>query len=388
MVIYGKREVDIMDEIKMLVVDKDFDFKSRFIHYVINSCRNITVQTMEYKEISDMNKHLTYDLISSSQLIITGIEYLEKIKDMIVDNKVPIICLSDNINENADIAEKKIFYIYKYQSASVILNEILKICAEYQIKIRKFNGNGGFSVITVTGASGGVGKTSLCLTFARLRKQLGRRNPLVIDMRSMSDHYMYFPKPELAVHEDMNMFLIDYENQNNEPEKYILRDRYGVAEFSISKDQKTDITELTRKEMNKFLEVIRSWNIFDIVIFEMGNYLNDTSSYLYETSDLIFSLTNQDEKSKLNAEYWENLIYKYSGNKKFIRIENFVGKKNENLKIFLDDEDESDIPSNKYFYQLPYDPDSFYMHEGRNDISLMGRYGAAVDKLMKEAVKL
>ena len=120
----------------------------------------------------------------------------------------------------------------------------------------------------------------------------------------------------------------------------------------------------------------------------MGNYLNDTSSYLYETSDLIFSLTNQDEKSKLNAEYWENLIYKYSGNKKFIRIENFVGKKNENLKIFLDDEGESDIPSNKYFYQLPYDPDSFYMHEGRNDISLMGRYGAAVDKLMKEAVKL
>ena len=114
MVIYGKREVDIMDEIKMLVVDKDFDFKSRFIHYVINSCRNITVQTMEYKEISDMNKHLTYDLISSSQLIITGIEYLEKIKDMIVDNKVPIICLSDNINENADIAEKKIFYIYVF----------------------------------------------------------------------------------------------------------------------------------------------------------------------------------------------------------------------------------------------------------------------------------
>lgn len=376
-----------MDEIKILVADEDFDFKTRFIHYVLNSCRNVTVQTIENKEIIETDKYRIIDLISTSELVITGDEYLEKIKAVSGKSIAPVICLSDILDEGMKVTDENIFYIYKYQSAYVILNEILKICAEHQLEVRKFNSNGEFSVITVTGASGGVGKTSLCLTFARLRKQYGRRNPLIIDMRSMSDHYMYFPKSESALHEDMNMFLVDYENYGNEPEKYILRDRYGVAEFSMSHEHKTYITDLTRKEMNKFLEVIRSWNIFDVVIFEMGNYLNDASSYLYETSDFIFSLTNQDEKSKLNSEYWEKLIYKYSGNKKFIRIENFAGKKNDNLKIFLNDEDD-EFSSNKYYYQLPYDPDSFYVHEGKNDISLIGRYGAAVDRLMKEAVKL
>ena len=264
-----------MEEVRIMILDDDKDFKYRFIHYVVNACKNVSIYTLEEAEVLAMDNISLKNNLKKCTVLVADEILNKRLSHFYEKEQFIYICLTQNNCTHITEMESKIQYIYKYQDASVILARIINICSIQNIEIKRNQSSEKLSIITVTGASGGVGKTALCLTFARLRRQLGRRNPLIIDMRSMSDHYVYFPQTEISEQEDLNFLLLDEERGTSNPEKYILRDKYGVAEFIMPQEHRSDITELNREEMRKFLERIQEWCIFDLVIFEMGNFLNE-----------------------------------------------------------------------------------------------------------------
>lgn len=372
-----------MENIRLLFAGVDDDFRMRFINYMINDCRNVSIFNMNSEKF---RSEAGARRIDSARFDVVAVD-----EELMEESCLPgkNMCMIVFTSEECGTQEKNEGYhkIWRYQSASVILSEILRACGEDGVSIKRSRSNGSFSIVTVTSASGGAGKTSLCLSFARIRRQYTRHNPLVIDMKSMSDHNRYFPKKEYAERVGISELLVDPERCAESPEKYITRDNYGVAGFVMSDEVRSDISSLDREGIACLLKMIENWGLFDMIVIEMDSRLDEASAYLYGESDCIFSLTderrNRDEDK---ADRWDDMISRYSGNDKIIRINNFSGAdRPEEITVQEDDEDQD--TGKVVNFRIPYDPDSFYRSDDHEEISLLGSYGASVSKIVKEAVK-
>ncbi len=372
------------ENVKLLFVGSDDDFRKRFIRYMINDCRNVSIFSMNVEKFRTEVRSRRMDP-SQFDVILADEELLDG-ETVAADDICIIILTESECGEGS--GEARYRRIWRYQSASAILSGILGACSEYGISIRRSRSNGSFSIVTVTSASGGAGKTSLCLSLARIRRQYTRHNPLVIDMRSLSDHYRFFPEKEKRESVGINELLMDPERCAESPEQYIVRDRYGVAEFAASEEIKSDIISLDREGMACLLKMIENWGLFDMLVFEMDGRIDDASAFLYGESDCILSMT--DERRNRDSEVadrWDNMISRYSGNGKIVRISNFSGFDKQDEISFGDDSGSEVSGEQRGVFRIPYDPDSFYRSDGHEEISLLGKYGASVSRLVKEAVK-
>ncbi len=373
-----------MENVRLLFTGVDDDFRKRFITYIINDCRNVSIFNMTGEKFRLEAGARRIDQARFDVVVVDEELVLET--GFSSDEICMIVLTAEECGEQPE--NEDYHRIWRYQSASLILAGILRVCGEDGIMIKRSRSNGSFSIVTVTSASGGAGKTSLCLSFARIRRQYTRHNPLVIDMRSMSDHNRYFPEREKDKRVGISELLVDPERCAENPEQYITRDRYGVAEFVVSDEARSDISSLDRDGIACLLKMIENWGLFDMIVFEMDSRLDEAAAYLYGESDWIFSIADERRsRDEAKALRWDEMISRYSGNGKIIRVSNFCGIERPEEITVTEDEDAEARPDNVVDFRIPYDPDSFYRSDGHEEISLLGSYGASVSRIVREAVK-
>jgi len=375
---------------KVLLIDDDLEFRKRFSNYIAVNCDAIMLSVTG----GSVDKQDVKRMISESELVLID-EKTEGFDEFFSEGIGEWVVLTGRKQEidrstafaeedaayktggnmlagNKDkIGDSNCTYVYKFQSAPDILRSIPQLALYADISASHKFSSSKMSIAVVSGFSGGCGRTGLALTLARFNQQKMKKNTLVISLAQISDindYFIYNGRYKAGYEflggnignirdpgfkQDINMLLLNFvSGASVNPAKFIIKEGSGVSTFILPSDLKNDIVDLDGIHMKRFIKYIDSWQLFDTVIFDMDNGLNDKNLAVYEVADKIFLLSNAGRYKKNSEILWEELIMGRSGVSGVFKIMNFCGETNTRDHILLDEEfyDEKDID-----FMLPWD---------------------------------
>ncbi len=396
---------------RLLIIDNDADFRRRFSGYIASGCSDVSITVGGEEAVCDTvmqgADHIICDEGISAQafsaVIRSGIRctVLRGSGELAGERHYMAsyagfnsggancgdhafeVAAHDDIHENSRALKND--NIFKFQSAADIIRSIPELYEQAAVSGFLSDERRGTSVICVSGMTGGCGRTSFAIALARLIRQKTGGGVLVTGMAQMSDIYNYFTDTGAPGSADMNLLLLNYASGvRTEPSAYLINDEYGVSCVRPAADGVSDLSSMTADELAGFVDHIRSWNIFGTLIFDMDGRFDERSSCLYETADVIYAL-HDDRRCPFGAEdIWREWLAREAGgesDKRIYPVLNYDMSGGAVDRIFYD---EGALRSEKiYAYCLPADPDSFFIKDGRADISMSGAYAAAVDGVRK-----
>ena len=370
----------------MLIIDNDADFRRRFSGYIASGCSDVSItvggeESVRNEMMQGMDHIICDEGISAQSLAAvtsSGIRctVLRSSEDE---------CDQHHYEPDDQEAALKNDNVFKFRSAADIIRSIPELYE--QAAVSGFINDAGsvMSVVCVSGMTGGCGRTSFSIALSRLIRQKTGEGVLVISMGQMSDIYNYFKDTAAPDSADMNLLLLNYASgSSTDPAAYLINDEYGISYIRPSVDGISDLSSMTSAELSGFLSYIRSWNIFGTVIFDMDGRFDERSSCLYESADIIYAL-HDDRRCPFGAEeIWREWLAReagVNGQNRIYYILNYDMSGGAVNRIFYD---EGSLRSEKiYTYCLPADPESFYIKDGRADVSMSGAYAAAVDSVRR-----
>lgn len=376
-----------------MIIDNDVDFRRRFSGYIASGCGGIaiTVGGEEAAEDTVMQgaDHIICDENISAEALtaVTG----SGVRCTLLRGGTPDA--GRTIEKSAgNAAEQEHHEVFKFQSAADIIRAIPELYEQAAVSGFMSDARGGMSVICVTGMTGGCGRTSFSMTLARLLRQKKGENVLVIGTAQMTDLYNYFSdKASSSGGADMDLLLLNYASGVRvDPSAYLISDEYGVSCVRSSPDGASDFLSMTAEELAGFISYIRGWNIFGAVIFDMDGRFDERSRCLYESADAIYAI-HDDRRCPFGAEdIWRDRLAREAGtegdtSKNINYILNYDMSGGAVNRIFYDEES---LRSEKLYDScLPADPDSFFIKDGRADVSMSGPYAAAVDGICRRMAR-
>ncbi|MCI8283997.1 MAG: hypothetical protein HFE90_01825 [Firmicutes bacterium] len=387
-----------MRTIKILLIDKDGDFRKKFSDYMVGNYEDIIITVLEGRD-KDINtiKNMFFenDIVFADERAWTPTFVPEGYKGICV------VMVGEHYGKFSEQPDKNInincIFAYKFQS----IPDILRMIPEFKMGTgRKISGgsrDSSMELIAVSGFSGGCGKTSFAVMLARLNQSRFKRRTLIISLESISDINDYFVQvngnidgqffgEEVNVHktEDMNILILNFlAGISVNMKDFVVKDRFGVSTFILPRSFMNDIVDLGEKHIGEFLVYIEKLNLFDTVIFDMDNRLSAGNAFVYKKADRVFSLCRED-RLKIGSEVvWEEKVIEHCKDRSIIKVMNFCGEVSRADSIVAEDDvyikKESD-------FMLPFDPNSFFVKDGGFDISMVGEYAAAVGYLVNEVM--
>lgn len=396
---------------RLLIIDNDADFRRRFSGFIASGCSDIAItvgdeEAMDAAALQGADHIICDENVSEnviSEVLGSGIRctFLLGNDENISGNESS----PDNIKKYmfsaaAAIADTavKADGVYKFQSAVNIINSIPEIRDQAAFLGLMPDLRSSMSVMCVSGMTGGCGRTSFALALARMLRQKTGEGVLMIGMSQMTDIYNYFTDTGISGSADINLLLLNYASGSRvNASAYLISDDYGVSCIRPPRDGMSDLTSLTAEELAGFISYIRAWNIFGAVIFDMDGRFDERSRYLYKNADIIYAL-HDDRRCPFGVEeIWREWLAHETkeessdgagtglGAERICRILNFDMSGGAVNRIFFDEES---LKTEKiYDFCLPADPDSFFVKNGRADISMSGAFAAAVGHVYKELKK-
>lgn len=390
---------------RVLMIDDDNDFRKRFSGYIAACCRDVSITACgEDSEYETM--------LQSADIIIADDSVSEKARSIISDSDCDIVFLTDtNLLQNAeshdlhgsndysadytdmdkygilakDIKHKRIRYVFKYQSAAMIIKSIPSLW-ELRTETQEAAVSGEkLTIACVTGFSGGSGKTSFSLIAARLVKEKTHKGVLLIGTDCISDISDYFYGSSTESSSDMNLLLLNYASSiSAEISDFLITDRYGVSCIRNPSDGISDFSSLSADDTEGFLKYINSWNLFGTVIFDMDHSSNERNRSILKNADVIFVMCDSRRPifNEGSAEdKWMKTLYDSGGKSKIIRINNFDISSDSlsgvsNYDEFFKNEEITE-------YRLPMEKKGIMKNDYHYDINMSGRFAAAAGDLIR-----
>ena len=367
---------------RLLIIDNDADFRRRFSGYIASACSDIAITVGGEEAAKDAvmqgaDHIICYEDVSAealSAVISSGVRCT-----VLRESEEQGAQKHHKINENTPRSDN----VLKFQRADSILRSIPELYELAALSGSFDDARSGMSVICVSGMTGGSGRTSFSLALARLLRQKSGEGVLVIGTAQMTDIYNYFTDVGAPQSADINLLLLNYASgARADPSVYLINDEYGVSCIRPSADGMSDLSSMTADELSGFIEYVRGWNIFGTVIFDMDGRFDERSRCLYAGADIIYALHDDRRCPFGSEEIWREWLDREAGaDKKIRRILNYDMSGGAVNRIFFD---EDSLRSEKiYDHCLPADPDSFFINNGRADISMSGAYAAAVDSVCR-----
>lgn len=376
----------------MLIIDNDADFRRRFSQFIASGCSDIAI-TVGGEENADAA------LFQGADHVI----FDEKVSESVISEvlKSGVRCTMMRGSEEKEAAadfmaavtaaagpdvEVKADSVFKFQSVVNIIRSIPEMRDSAAFFGLMPEMRGSMSVICVSGMTGGCGRTSFSLALARMIRQKTGEGVLVIGVSQMTDMYNYFTDTGISGSADMNLLLLNYASGSRvNASAYLLSDDYGVSCIRPPHDGMSDFTSLTAEELAGFISYIRAWNIFGAVIFDMDGRFDERSGCLYENADIVYTI-HDDRRCPFGAEdIWRDWLRRESGGhgaEKICSVLNYDLSGGAVNRIFFD---EDSMRSEKmYDFCLPADPDSFFLKNGKADISMSGAFAAAMENIYRE----
>ncbi len=370
---------------RLLIIDNDADFRRRFSGYIASGCSDVSItvggEEAARSEVMQGADHIICDENISAQaltdVIASGVRCTLLCSSRELAGERHYTTSSESLLKNDNV--------FKFQSAADIIRSVPELYEQAAVS-GYFNDTGrGMSVICVSGMTGGCGRTSFSLALARLIRQKSGEGVLVTGTAQMTDLYDYFNDIAAPGSADMDLLLLNYASgARTDPAAYLINDEYGVSCIRPAADGISDLSSMTAEELAGFIAYIRSWNIFGTVIFDMDGRFDERSKCIYESADVIYTLHDDRRCPFGTEEIWREWLAREAGadaDKRICSILNYDMSGGAVDRIFYD---EGSLRSERlYSYCLPADPDSFFMKDGRADVSMSGAYAAAVDSVRR-----
>ena len=160
----------------------------------------------------------------------------------------------------------------------------------------------------------------------------------------------------------------------------------GVLIFKTT-TLKNKILELEEKQLSEFIEYLLRCELFDIIVFDVGNNMDEACKIVVKSSDKVI-VTSREIGSNLRREYMEYMgIHQLNeefdefseGEKHMDENTNLENCKN-NFKEFFADEYE-DKKYDDIDILIEEDKNSFQWENGIMNIYLSGNFGEGIDKI-------
>lgn len=359
---------------RLLIIDYDADFRRRLSAYIAARCSDISITVCSVDALDS-------SVLQSADHVICDERSADEITDLIYDIGRSVTILAWDEDVHAKKAPASAVRVFKFQSAYGLVSSIPCISERMSIS-RRPDAGGAMRVIAVSGMTGGCGRTTFSLTLARMLRQKTGEGVLVISAEQMSDIYDYFTDEAKNSKADLNLLLLSYASgAQTDASRYIINDSCGVSCFRPPADRLSDLAYLTAAELAGFISYIEKWNIFGTVIFDCGCGFEGRYVSIYENADIVFMMHDDRRHPFGTEEAWRSRLEELVGGCTLKRILNFDISGGYVDRIFLEDDS---LRARKVYDQcLPADPDSFFIKNGRADISMSGAYASAVEALCR-----
>lgn len=400
-----------MKKASIWIIDDDDWFRDMFSQYLVHNCRNVSVSSHRFdswKHEADRDSSVCG---ADPPLYVfggAGREYLMEKSVLDREKRTLFLYKAAKEREEGKQIRPEAMFVSKYISAAEITARIDSLLSDCQTGGSIISNRSSFFVISITSSSGGLGKTAISLTMARLLRQKRNKIPFIISMSLLNDVEKYFPVSRENEYKTLNEYIYHL-FAGDQPEKslssYLVKDRFDVCTFCI-KEGISELYGLNREEMESFIDSLRQSQAFDYLIFDLDNSNDSITAFIAEYSDIMLVLSSPDEDAgRITSEWTANILRNCRDEPAVIRkIVTMEGKDCRKLKFFDRPEQSESRYGRRYdqlsdqidgirqengdeiLLKIPYDPDSFYYSEGLRQISMTGNFAAAVDNIMKEVI--
>lgn len=66
-----------MDEVGIMIIEEDKDFERRFVQYLVNDCKNISIHKIDGKEMATIANEDLVELLNKCQVVIASESYCD-----------------------------------------------------------------------------------------------------------------------------------------------------------------------------------------------------------------------------------------------------------------------------------------------------------------------
>lgn len=358
---------------RLMIVDNDGDFRRRFSGYIASGCRDVSITAGGEEDGMEQ-------LFPSQDLILCDEKVSLPFREALLASGTRCRWLM-RAQDEGGMFQGDPSGIYKYQSACEILRSIPELYEQAAVAGLFARQPKQSLLIGVSGFSGGCGRTSFAVTLGRLLRQRTGQGVLLLSMKPVSDLYDYFPQDTRSA-ADMNLLLLNYASATRvNAGAFLISDAFGVSVIRPPAHLVSDAASLSAAELQGFLSYVGQWNQFQTIIIDMEELLDEAHRSIYEKADHIFVIHDDRRHPAGVEEEWFQKVRDAAGETPVRRILNYDDSGAVAERIFFDEE--SLRPEKLWDSFLPVDPDSFFLKDGRNEISMSGAFSAAVSAICK-----
>lgn len=355
--------VEIMEKICITMFDRDIQYSEALGSYLSNY--------HDYFSISILTDTTDLAVVSKEADIILMNEdiYKEREHKKLKGKLIFLTEKNDQYNDlDPDTIPDKIF---KYMKAEMIANEIKYIYGRRTGNQLINNCYTGASLLGFYGTCGGVGKSVVSITCARLLALSGKK-VLYLNYETIASTKAYFTNSDESKRNisDFIYYLFN-KNQDNIASlisNFVFKDEFGVECF-YSCSGINEVRKLTFEDNYFFLKSIQEKSGYEYIVIDFSNVSEPLYYKLLAICHKIFEVSDSSPISKLKkAEFREYLEYQ---DEKVIFPTN-ISIINKTSQIEQTDENT---------FVIQYDPESFIDRNGTCEIKINGLFGMGVKKI-------
>jgi len=364
--------------LKTIIIDKN----AQSAELTENNLKNIdNVENIaKYQDISEVCDVSNVDLILFDVTLKEFDEIFNKIKEFKQKNKdLKLIALSYEIN--SQLVSK----VLKEGADEFILKPVISGLLETAIKKLNVQSINKANTVAIFSNKGGVGKTSFAINLAYEIYRETKEKVCVLDLSFNSEDVAVFLNIEQKF--DIDYIMSNIENSNKEL-LLSLMSKYQDTELYILEAQENISPELkyTPQKINKIINSLK--NIFDYIIIDTSNVINETNVSILNNSDLILLIGLSNLSSIRNCQKCYELFDKigYSDDKIKLVINRYI----ENQEITLKDIENSlgksvfDTIPNNYLTLI----DSINLGKSVGEINPQSNIAKAYLRIAQQIIKL
>ncbi len=373
--------------IRVLLVDHNEEYRKRLGAYIVKHCTGMSLTSSsgthpgEERDGSAVKGGFYSNEAQTCDLILIDGE-VSGIDDVPEDLRDKTVILDSTGTDGPLWVKHGIRHVYKYQRGTALIGCISELSTRSEEFL--YHREGSAKIVCVTGFSGGSGRTSFALTYARMMSVTWKKRVLLVSLTTMSDLYEFFP-PAPAGGSDLNVLLLNFLFEFSvDPAQFLMEDSHGVSSFIMPAGGMSDVRDLKEEEAVKWIHFLDEWHRFDVILFDCDGSEVEVNRAVWRHADRIFILHDASRHTGAAEKVWTRRMMDDCGAARIIHVRSNTGREAGSGDIFVDEVHEGTGYFQENCMEIPYDRASFFIRDGLPDISMIGPYAAAVAKLTEE----
>ncbi|MFP4456464.1 MAG: hypothetical protein ACLFPS_02290 [Clostridia bacterium] len=294
---------------KILIYDQDSNYVKRvssLLAEIIGSEFEIHCCNC-YQDIDVEIKNKGIDILLIEEKL--WLEYSEKAEDVLVI----LLC-----NELITYSDKKLNYIYKYQSIRTIAKSITDMYLEYEPTVISLNARKLSKLVVIYSPIGGSGKTTISLALTHRLVQMGLK-ALYLNLELFaSDKSSAKERGGLS-----NLLKLAHQNKPLDLEAQTIVKTQKIYDYKYipSVDSIYDLTDYEKSDFSYLINQLKESRIAEAIIIDCDSYYSDLTKNLIDLADIVY-LVNIDKM--LSNVKFQSFKYLTSYYQKFLPKTKFI----------------------------------------------------------------